>query len=128
MTIYSMVSSHQGMGIRRWRDLVNRLSVGRALVAIQSPDPNYLNNSTSDWMRNAGQLEIHLFDIGATNSEDIEGGGGDDVALHNLSSSRRPERPEGQDDEPDSPLPDVMSRERGANPELERDERDFHRR
>jgi hypothetical protein len=60
------------MGLSRLRDLINQLSVGRALVAADQFNAIGVRGSTKEWLATAGRTRINLFTLKETVEDGTE--------------------------------------------------------
>jgi hypothetical protein len=64
IAVLSIVGTSNNIGISRCKDLINRLSVGRALAAAEYSSSNHFGDSTTEWMKSTGHLMIDLAEVG----------------------------------------------------------------
>jgi hypothetical protein len=72
LVLYLVPQSRSRMGLSRLRDLINQLSVGRALVAADQFNAIGVRGPTKEWLATAGRTRINLFTLKETAEDGTE--------------------------------------------------------
>jgi hypothetical protein len=80
ISIFACCGNINRIGIKRCKELINQLSVGRALAIVEYPHSNHFSDSTTEWIKSTGSVEIDLDSVGKAKAQNVpvEKGNGDE--------------------------------------------------
>jgi hypothetical protein len=80
ISIFACFGNINRIGIKRCKELINQLSVGRALAIVEYPHSNHFSDSTTEWIKSTGSVEIDLDSVGTVKAQEVlvEKGNGDE--------------------------------------------------